>query len=723
MATYEQAAALAAQGFHVFPVIEGNKLPLIEKWQDRATRDADQIRRWWVDPVMGWDQGHNIGICTTRFGDDEALIVVDVDNKNGKCGDDEILRLELEGFDLPPTRTQGTPTGGRHLVYRHPEPVRQGANVLGDGLDIRSRGGFIVGAGSTVAAGTYDVDAAPVSLAPDWLVAACGVAKEATPAVQPASVNHNAAMGRAKSYLEVEAPLALEGDAGDQTTFMVAARVKDFGVGEAECLHLMAEYWNDRCSPPWNDDDLRDKVRNAYRYGKDPVGVASPEAQFPVVASAPAEAAPEKGHPVSELNNEFAFVIAGGGHHILWETKDERGAARLEHLGETTFHKRLLSKVIQAGKKTEQLTDLWMRSSTRRSYDGICFMPGELAPASYYNLWRGFTVEPAETGNHPAVELFKEHALLNVCQGDKGLYRWLMGYFAHMIQKPHEKPLTALVFRGGKGTGKNSLIERVGYLLGGHFMVTSNRRYLVSNFNGHMENLLCFCLDEAFWSGDKGAEGILKDLITGHRHTIEHKGAGTYHVDNKTRVIIIGNEEWLAPASHDERRFAVFSVGEGRKQDRQFFQDMRQGMEAGGYAHLLRFLLDYDLTGLDLNAAPATSALLDQKHASLEPIQQWWLDCISEGRIEGGDFSEGWPVEVEKSRLRDALHRYLKSRNIRSRFPDERSIGKQLKKMAPAVESVRPMRNKQYVHLYVLPTLDVARREWSGYMGQSVEWE
>jgi hypothetical protein len=45
-----------------------------------------------------------------------------------------------------------------------------------------------------------------------------------------------------------------------------------------------------------------------------------------------------------------------------------------------------------------------------------------------------------------------------------------------------------------------------------------------------------FALDEAFWSGDKQAEGTLKDLITGRDHVIEHKGKEPYTVANKTRV-------------------------------------------------------------------------------------------------------------------------------------------------------------------------------------------
>ncbi|MCU9931097.1 hypothetical protein OFL77_27585, partial [Escherichia coli] len=81
--------------------------------------------------------------------------------------------------------------------------------------------------------------------------------------------------------------------------------------------------------------------------------------------------------------------------------------------------------------------------------------------------------------------------------------------------------------------------------------------------------------------------------------------------DNITRVAIIGNEDWLVPASFDERRYAVFSVGDGRRQDRDFFHNMRVGMEEGGYAYLLKFLMDFDLSAIDVNEAPQTQGLID----------------------------------------------------------------------------------------------------------------
>ena len=712
MTKLEHALALAEQGFWIFPISSGAKFPpLMSGWQEAATRDKFQIKGWWKG------QHHNIGISTSRFRENEALLVVDIDKGEHKDGDSTVLWLELEGWDLPDTATATTPRGGRHLIYSVLSPVRQGTSVLGPGLDIRSRGGYIVGAGSTIGTGGYCLNSAPVVPAPEWLIARCGgqPTRATIPVLSPA-IDQSRACARAISYL-AEAPTATQGLSGDQTTYRVAARCKDFGNTESATYDLMAQHWNPRCSPPWNEADLAAKVNHAYKYGVEPIGIAAPEVAF----AAPVEPAPEVDpNPYEKLNKHYAFVIAGSGAHILYETTDAKGRYELKHLDVGAF--KLKHAPEKIGKQT--MAQAWLEWKGRREYEGLVFMPEQQAPPSFYNLWRGFAYAPADTAEHPSVTMFLDHAKYNVCRGDDSLFRWLMGYFAHLIQRPWEKPLVALVFHGAKGVGKNALIERVGALLGGHFLLTSNRRYLLGNFNSHLENCLLFALDEAFWSGDKQAEGVIKDLITGKSHNIEHKGKEPYAVDNKTRVVIIGNEEWLVPASPDERRFAVFDVGDGRKQDRGFFHTMREGMEQGGYPRLLRYFLDYDLTDVDVNAAPDTAALANQKEASLPLIEQWWLASLMDGRIMQHE-QTAWPETIDCGRFRSAFGRYAKEHNVKGRLPDERSIGRSFAKMAPTVQKKRnSTRNEEGVQTYhyILPTLDVCRAEWDQYFKQLREW-
>lgn len=721
MATSDIAKELARSGFYVFPLRPNGKTPAITGWQEAATRDEKQIAAWWSA-----DPDRNIGISTSKYGDGRALVVVDVDTKNGKRGNQTLAELDMLGCDFPITMEQRTPSGGHHLIYICDKPLRQGTDVLGEGVDIRSKGGLFVGPGSQIDGAGYVLTRRilPVA-APAWLVDRLGVAADrpAASAVALDGVDPDRAAGRAIEYLKT-APVAIEGQGGDLTTYKVAAKLKDYGLTQGQAHELMCEHWNERCEPRWPTPELFSKIAHAYRYGREPAGVAAPEAVFEKAEPSDED---DGEHPADSLNREFAFIKRGA--FVLQETTDEDGNPATLHLTPNDMHAWFANKTMSVqtaqGNKAIPLSKLWMTRPSRREYDAVVFSPQKDLGPRWYNLWRGFAVEPAETGDHPSVAAFLEHALDNVCRGDKALCHWLIGFFAHLVQKPHEKPPVALVFKGRKGVGKNALVERVGALLGQHFMVADDDRYLLGNFNSHLENNLFFVLDEASWAGDKRAEGRLKGLITGERHTIERKGFESYRVRNLTRVAIIGNEDWIVPASQDERRFAVFNVGEGRRQDRKFFIDMRVGMEKGGYSNLLRFLLDYDISDLDLGDAPQTEGLVQQKHASLGPVEEWWLDCLRSNELHGSGFEGDLPPHIPKNRIHEAFKRWADTRNIRSRLPSRNAIYDTVKRLAPSFKHAkrRPEEAHDATYAYINPGIAVLRADWEKYIGGKVDWE
>lgn len=729
MSLLDDALRLAEFGFYVFPAGVDAKVPMDQGWQEMATRDPKRIRRWWGgSPLLGIPQSYNIGIFTGKFWtgkEDTNLLVVDVDNKKKSKGDDTVLLLELQGKELPDTYTQLTPSGGRHLVYRTTHRLGNSSHHVGPGIDTRACGGILIGHGSEVDGKLYVADFAKLAVAPKWLTDVCSEAKakDATASI-PVPVDEKYAELRALDYLE-KTPGAQEGARGS-SAYRIAAYLKDLGLSCHRTYELLSMEWAGKCDPPIDDGQLRFSVENAYRYGKDGIGVAAPEADFPVEKPVRPSADGVPSNPIDKLNSEYAFVLAGGGHHILWETTDAKGKFFLEHLQELSFHRKFASESWVTGdSKPELITKLWMRSKKRRSYRGFCFNPGREVPAGYYNLWRGFTEEPVDIGCPQATEAvaeFLRHIEQNICDGDPALYEYVVGWFAHLVQRPWEKPEVALVLRGEKGVGKNVVFDVIGHLLGGHYLNVANRRFLVGNFNGHLENKLLLSVDEAFWSGDKSANGVLKDVVTGKTHFIERKGQEPYTVDNLLRLAILGNEDWLVPASWDERRFAVCDVGNKRKKDRAYFGGIKEGMKTGGYSLLLHYLLDFNIANLDVSLAPETKGLLEQKHASLDPFLHWWLLCLTEGEIDQGT-SSGWPVEIPRRELRDACYRSLRSRNISKWLPDERRIGRYLKDCVPSMMAGKQVTDEGRSNTYRFPTLEQAREEWNKFIGHEVEWE
>lgn len=285
----DAARDLAARGFHIFPLMPMSKAPAIGDFASYAQEMAGR------DPELIFGDRENIGISTSSFEDEEtivgssakapprSLIAVDVDVKNGVDGYDTIRELNASGFVLPPTYIQTTPTGGQHLVYWTRTPVKNGVGVLGPGVDIRGQGGYIVGAGSRVPAGTYGRVGHPVAEAPAWLIEKCGQARtpQKVPQVLPESVDQEAARARGQEYLDSDA--CPEGVAGQRnhTAFKVACKLKDLGCDVETITDLLMGWW--RCSPPPEFDKIAEIARNAYRYGESQPGRDAFEVQYPPI--------------------------------------------------------------------------------------------------------------------------------------------------------------------------------------------------------------------------------------------------------------------------------------------------------------------------------------------------------------------------------------------------------------------------------------------------------
>lgn len=723
----EQALELAGFGFHLFPLAKDSKKPAHKGWQDEATCDRRKITAW--AEGKPWQ---NFGIHTGRYGHDgaRALLVVDVDSPdhgNGtKNGPRRLLELELEGKDFPPTMTGITGSGGRHLVYVADEAVRQGVDVLGDGLDIRSAGGLIVAPGSVVQGKRYalatagpfasprDYVAAP---APAWLVDACGKPRPKAANREPLpGIDPERAQARAVEYLTKHAPEAIEGAGGDHTTFVVAAKLKDLGVDEATAARLMLELWHDGCG--WRPDELAVKVRNAFAYGANPPGADAPEAQF-----APVEPEPEKAsapHPFDELNAEWA-AVAEPPNTVVYRTRIDAGTGQkvFERWSREGFMGLLANRRFDGA----PLALKWWESARRRTFEGgTAFAPGAKVPANVLNTWGGLAVAPAR-GDW---SLMREHIRGVICGGDAALDAYVIRWLARVVQRPGEPGQVALVLRGGRGTGKGTLGEMFGRLFGRHAMHIGNAQRLVGNFNGHLEDKVFLFADEAFYAGDRKHEGVLKALITERALDVEAKYVAARNVRNCLHILMASNDDWVVPAGAQERRFCVIDVADSRQQDIDYFGQVRQQMEAGGLAAMLHDLLQVDLSDFNVWAVPHTQAGTDQRASSLRGVDRWLFDALAQRRIADEEWSDAG-VQVSKD---TAYHDYKsKARDLGDYTPATvvgfwKRIAKVLEAGGIQPKDVQVRIGTERERRRVLPPIDEARQAFDQWLGGSpLEWD
>jgi hypothetical protein len=421
---------------------------------------------------------------------------------------------------------------------------------------------------------------------------------------------------------------------------------------------------------------------------------------------------------IDELNQTHALVLVGDKPSVLTESESSDGRPIIEFLTTGAFRTWYGNRTVMVNDKKRSYGDLWLTHPDRRQYRGVAFSPNRSDP-NLYNLWRGLAVEP-RPGDWSK---FRAHLLDNVCGGDDALLRWVIGWFAAIVQHPERKMGTSLVVRGKEGTGKTKLGEVFGSLFGTHYVAVSDPRYVTGRFNSHLASCLLLHAEEAFWAGDHAAEGKLKDLITGDTHLIEYKGKEPIAVRNLVRLFVTGNPDWVVPVSLEGRRFAVIEIGDAQIRNGEYFAAIDDEMNDGGREALLHDLLAFDLASVNLRSVPKTAALFDQKVASLNTEQSWWVDVLHRGQLPWGT---GFANGCSKDLLFDRYIDHANKRGVRRRSI-QTQIGMFLSKMVPGLRArVAPYRGYNGVEMqggiYEFPSLEICRASFEALVGQKIEW-
>ena len=161
------ALAYAKLGHAVFPIASGRKVPhakLAPHGHKDATSDAEIIEGW---------RSHNVTAIATVPG--RRFAVVDVDVRTD--GFTLLHELEKQFGPLPATATVLTPSGGEHRWFSLPEGAEvasRSAAFGAPGVDVKSKGGYVLVPPSLGQGGKYQWDAGTEDIAElpaKWLTA------------------------------------------------------------------------------------------------------------------------------------------------------------------------------------------------------------------------------------------------------------------------------------------------------------------------------------------------------------------------------------------------------------------------------------------------------------------------------------------------------------------------------------------------------------------------
>jgi hypothetical protein len=278
----ERAIDIARLGFRIFPVhsVENGicscdkggrcenkgKHPRIIDFQNNATTDESKIKKWW----RTWRDA-NIGIPTGERGN-ENLVVLDVDPRHG--GFDSLERLADEYGELPESLTVITGSGGRHYIFSAPSGVKisnvQNNGKLGNGLDIRGEGGFIVAAGSIHHSGNryeWEDESVAVATMPTWMIEKLTVKAEKQIAATASESSVQSAPQDSARFSNFNGSTAVQIVEGERNGFLFSKAIGLFhnGYGKADIEERIFKWNNVACLPPLSTDEVAKLIKSAER--------------------------------------------------------------------------------------------------------------------------------------------------------------------------------------------------------------------------------------------------------------------------------------------------------------------------------------------------------------------------------------------------------------------------------------------------------------------------
>ena len=473
--------------------------------------------------------------------------------------------------------------------------------------------------------------------------------------------------------------------------------------------------WNEKNTPPLEYKEVKKTVDSMVRKdSRDDPGPAALDDSVQTV--------------IDELNKKHAVIMIGGKCAVLNQTIDpvfNRPDISFSSKGDfLNLYANKKAPDPDAPKRTIPIGKLWWESPGRRQYEGLVFEPQKDFPG-YYNLWRGFSVEPKKGDWNLMKKLIREA----IADGNETRYRYILAWMARIIQDPGgQRPGVAIVMRGLQGIGKGMFANQVGSLMQDHFLQVAQAGQVTGRFNTHLKDCVLLFVDEGFWAGDKQAEGVIKNLVTEPTITVEPKGKDIFRVKNNVNILIASNADWVVPAGLEERRFFTVDVSDCFRGDHDFFRQLVAQMDNGGREAMLHDLKNMDISGVNLRDFERTDALLDQILQSMTLVQKWWFQQLRRGSIDlnfdGEVFTKKdiWPKTVSTEQLYENFE--LFSSRFKSYLPVLEVFGRQLNKFMDPPETIRPrMPGGERPVLRVIPDLERCRKVFEKKINMKVDWD
>ncbi len=283
--------------------------------------------------------------------------------------------------------------------------------------------------------------------------------------------------------------------------------------------------------------------------------------------------------------------------------------------------------------------DVWWKEA--EALEGLKTFPykpmGEIEENDYryFNDWEEANTKSGEG----TPELFYDHLLNNVCNGDENLFNYMKHWIWDLIANPQHKNNIAIAITGKQGCGKSTVFKVLELCFNPKYTSSiDNSQQLTDKFDANWKSSILVAVEEACFAGDRrsGVWGKMKSLITDDETSIERKNFDRFKVQSMLHFIITGNDTHIVPKEKGDRRYLVLECNDNRLQDVEYFSRLFDEMENGGANKLIEEAISHaeEAKNFPFLNIPITSIGVQNQRESADFVLQWLMEQI-ENYAEG----------------------------------------------------------------------------------------
>lgn len=395
---------------------------------------------------------------------------------------------------------------------------------------------------------------------------------------------------------------------------------------------------------------------------------------------------------LKRMNESYCHALVGGKNVVVGQRfcQVQGNVLTFEAPGEFKkkfMHAPLIGKSDEGRGKRKNQGQAWLEWPGKNfKPGGTGFFPNpKKCPPDVLNFFRGLRVRPMAGDVKP----YLDHLRYVICSGHELSFRYLVGWMAHLIQKPDIKPSVAIVLKSVEGTGKGTMAEPLLRMFGPHGNKTNGSGLFTGRFNGVMASRLFIFGDEVNLTGEHAADR-LKSIISEDTVNLERKGLEIEPLPNYCRFLFASNHTKVLSAGIRERRYLVLEPSDGYAQEPGYFRRLWHWIDHDGPAKLLNYLLIVDISDFDPYRCPQTPGLIAEKLGNLRGVNQFFFDQIVSTKPFGGrariraagliDDFVNWSAEegekVPKASAANSIGRMMAKLGIPVRGRSDRGDGK-----------------------------------------------